>query len=406
MRDTPFDPANPHATLGAHPGEGGVVVRAYRPEAAAVRVLPFGVELEPFDSTGLFEGVLEGETLPLHYELEVAYPDGNTFRLRDPYAFRPTLGELDLHLAGEGRHERLYERLGAHPRKLDGVAGVAFAVWAPNARAVSIVGDFNSWDGRLHPMRSLGASGVWEVFLPDVAPGARYKFAIQGRDGRLRLKADPYALRTEVPPANASVVFASQHRWHDEDWLERRRASSPHAGPLSIYEVHLGSWRGGGSYVELADELAEYAADLGFTHVELLPVMEHPFAGSWGYQVTGFVAPTARFGSPDEFRVFVERLHERGLGVVLDWVPAHFPRDDWALAERIRTGARSSSTTTATRCATSCSRARCTGSASTTRTGCGSMPWRRCSTSTTRAGPASGCRTSSAATRISRRSPS
>jgi len=332
VRSVPFDPVNPHATLGAHPGRGGVVVRAYRPEAAGVRVLPYGVDLEPSDSTGLFEGVVEGQSLPLDYELEVAYPNGNTFRLRDPYAFLPTLGELDLHLAGEGRHERLYERLGAHPREMEGVAGVAFAVWAPNARAVSVVGDFNSWDARLHPMRSLGASGVWEVFLPDAAPGARYKYEIAGRDGSTRLKADPYAFRAEKPPANASIVFASEHRWADDDWVERRRTSSPHAGPLSVYEVHLGSWRGGGTYVELADELAEYAADLGFTHVELLPVMEHPFSGSWGYQVTGFFAPTARFGTPDDFRLFVDRLHERGVGVVLDWVPAHFPRDDWALA--------------------------------------------------------------------------
>ncbi|MDH4346990.1 MAG: 1,4-alpha-glucan branching protein GlgB, partial [Thermoleophilia bacterium] len=329
---TPFDPANPHATLGAHVTRRGVVVRAYRPDASAVRVLPFGVELAQARSSGLFEGVVEDATLPLAYELEVEYPDGSRFRLRDPYSFLPTLGELDLHLAGEGRHEGLYERLGAHRRELDGVVGVAFAVWAPNARAISVVGDFNSWDGRLHPMRSLGSSGVWELFVPDVEEGARYKFELHDRAGGLRLKADPLARRSEVPPANASIVFETAYEWGDGDWLEQRRSSRQHLRPISIYEVHLGSWREAGSYLELADQLADYVSDMGFTHVELMPVMEHPFTGSWGYQVTGFFAPTSRFGGPDEFRAFVDHMHGRGIGVLLDWVPAHFPRDDWALA--------------------------------------------------------------------------
>ena len=331
--------ADPHATLGAHESNGGVVVRAFRPEARAVRVQPAGVEAELKDPAGLWEALLPKTRLPLEYELEVEYPNGDTFMLRDPYAFLPTLGELDLHLALEGRHEQLYEKLGAHVREIDGVAGTAFAVWAPNARSVSVVGDFNSWDGRLHPMRSLGASGIWELFLPGVESGAHYKFEIRTQDGRLRLKADPVASYAEVPPGNASRVFRSQHAWTDDAWLEQRGERDPLRAPMSIYEVHLGSWRrnpleGGRplTYRELADELADYVSDLGFTHVELLPVMEHPFSGSWGYQVTGYFAPTSRFGTPDDFRAFVDRMHERGIGVILDWVPAHFPRDDWALA--------------------------------------------------------------------------
>ena len=341
MRDdpAPYELADPHSLLGAHPARGGVVVRAYRPDAEAVRVLPMDVELEQRNGNGLFEGTIAGATLPLDYELEVRYPAGNTYRLRDAYAFLPTLGELDVHLAAEGRHEELYERLGAHPRVLGGVAGVAFAVWAPNAASASVVGDFNGWDGRLNPMRALGSSGIWELFVPGALPDSRYKFEIRTRDARLRLKADPLAFRTEVPPRNASVVFESTYEWGDGAWLEGRRSSDALAGPVSIYEVHLGSWRLNPlegnrplTYLEAADELAEYAVDMGFTHVELLPVMEHPYAPSWGYQVTGFFAPTARFGGPDDFRAFVDRLHGRGIGVILDWVPAHFPRDDWALA--------------------------------------------------------------------------
>jgi len=335
--------ADPHHLLGAHPRDGGVVVRAWRPEAATVVARPENaepVELELRHPAGLFEGFVPDADAPLSYELEVSYPDGNTYTLRDPYAFAPTLGELDLHLAGEGRHERIYERLGAHPREVDGVAGTAFAVWAPNARTASVVGDFNGWDGRLNPMRSLGSSGIWELFVPEVDDGQRYKFELKGPGGELLpLKADPYALAAEVPPQTASRVYVSRHEWSDEEWLEQRRATDPLAEPISIYEVHLESWRRNAlegnrslTYLELADELADYANDLGFTHVELLPVMAHPFPGSWGYQVTGYFAPTPRLGEPDDFRAFVERLHGHGLGVILDWVPAHFPRDEWALA--------------------------------------------------------------------------
>jgi 1,4-alpha-glucan branching enzyme len=333
----PYELADPHAYLGAHPAKDGVLIRAYRPDATSVRVLPMGVELEPRDGDGVFEGLVRGARLPLEYELEVSYPCGDSYVLRDPYSFLPTVGELDVHLAGEGRHQELYERLGAHPREVDGVAGVSFAVWAPNAASASVVGDFNGWDGRLHPMRSLGASGIWEIFVPGVQAGTRYKFEIRTRAGKLRLKADPFAFRTELPPQNASVVFESSYEWGDAGWLEAR--GSPLARPVSIYEVHLGSWRlntlDGNrplTYAELGEELAEYVSALGFTHVELLPVMEHPYAPSWGYQVTGYFAPTARFGPPDELRVFVDRLHAAGIGVILDWVPAHFPKDDWALA--------------------------------------------------------------------------
>ncbi len=318
-----------------------MAVRVFRPGATAVRVLPQRgepVALALTHPAGVFEAVLpRRRTLP-RYRLEVSYPDAEPVVVRDAYSFAPSLGELDLHLISEGRHEQLWDALGAHPRTLDGTSGTSFAVWAPGARAVSVVGDFNVWNERAHPMRSLGAAGVWELFVPEAAAGHAYKFAIRGADGVVRLKADPVALRAELPPKTGSVVFEPHHRWADAEWLESRRSVEPHAAPISIYEVHLGSWRlntleGNRSltYTEQADELADDALDLGFTHVELLPVMEHPFTGSWGYQVTGYYAPTSRYGTPDEFRDFVDRLHARGLGVILDWVPAHFPRDEFAL---------------------------------------------------------------------------
>jgi 1,4-alpha-glucan branching enzyme len=337
--------ADPHRILGAHEADdGGVVVRAYRPEATTVRVQPANasaaVEAELKDPSGLWEALLPKAKLPLAYELEVEYADGATYTLRDPYSFLPTLGDLDIHLAMEGRHEEMYERLGAHVREIDGAVGTAFAVWAPNARGVSVVGDFNSWDGRLHPMRTLGSSGIWELFIPGVGDGQKYKYEIRAKDGRLRIKADPVAVVDEGSPPNAPVVPDPRHEWNDDEWLRQRAQKDWLREPISIYEVHLASWRRNPlednrplNYLELADELGDYVNDLGFTHVELLPVMEHPFSGSWGYQVTGYFAPTSRFGSPDDFRCFVDRLHRNGVGVILDWVPAHFPRDDWALAQ-------------------------------------------------------------------------
>jgi len=336
--------ANPHGVLGAHPSQAGVTVRALRPAASGISVvLDDGstVELRQIHPGGVFEGVIEGAQLPLRYRLTVDYGAAGSFTIEDPYAFLPTLGEIDLYLIGEGRHEELYQRLGAHVREHQGVGGTAFAVWAPAARAVSVVGDFNSWDGRLHAMRSLGSGGIWELFLPDVEPGARYKYEILTADRELTLKADPFAQATERPPKTASVVFEPHHAWstQDTEWIAQRREQLPLGRPLSIYEVHLGSWRLNSlqdnrslTYLELADELSAYAVDMGFTHVELLPVMAHPFSGSWGYQVTGYFAPTPRWGSPDDLRQFVDRMHSRGVGVILDWVPAHFPRDDFALA--------------------------------------------------------------------------
>jgi 1,4-alpha-glucan branching enzyme len=339
------DLRDPHALLGAHPDAGGVVLRAFRPDAERVTAhLADGgaaepVELERVHTAGLFEGRVPASRVPLRYELEVVYPDGLVVRGRDAYAFPPTIGEVDLHLAGEGRHEELYEKLGAHVLEVDGAAGVAFAVWAPSARSVSVVGDFNAWDGRLHPMRSLGPTGIWEVFLPGVPEGSRYKFEVRAPSGELLLKADPYAFAAEVPPQTASVVDRSRHAWADDAWLARRAQHDPQNGPMTIYEVHLSSWRRDPddperelTYGELADQLTAYCRDMGFTHVELLPVMAHPFSGSWGYQVTSYFAPTPRHGSPDDFRAFVDRMHAEGIGVILDWVPAHFPRDAWALA--------------------------------------------------------------------------
>jgi 1,4-alpha-glucan branching enzyme len=242
------------------------------------------------------------------------------------------LGPVDLHLIGEGRHRRLWEVLGAHVRTVDGVHGTTFAVWAPNARAVRVVGDWNRWDGRADPLAPTGDSGVWSGFVPAVTIGTRYKYEIIASDGSLRLRADPMARAAEAPPSNASVVTESQYEWNDADWMTARTNTNPVQRPLRVYEVHLGSWRPGLGYREAAKELADYVEDMGFTHIELLPVAEHPLTISWGYQVTGYYAPTARYGPPDDFRYFVDHLHERGIGVIVDWVPAHFPRDDWALA--------------------------------------------------------------------------
>ncbi|HJU96602.1 MAG TPA: 1,4-alpha-glucan branching protein GlgB [Jiangellaceae bacterium] len=243
------------------------------------------------------------------------------------------LGEVDLHLIGEGRHERLWDALGAHVRSVDGTTGTVFAVWAPNARGVRVVADFNGWNGHDHEMKNLGPSGVWELFVPDVGDGTRYKFEIHGADGSWTLRADPLAFQAEMPPATASVVFTSRYEWADSDWMAARaRAGTAHERPMSIYEVHLGSWRRGRSYRDLAEELTAYVLDTGFTHVEMLPVAEHPYGGSWGYQVTSYFAPTARLGSPDDFRYLVDRLHQAGIGVIVDWVPGHFPKDGWALA--------------------------------------------------------------------------
>ncbi len=337
---------DPHGLLGPHEADGNTVVRASRPSAMAMRVL--GIDGSEIDMEQVHEGGLFSAVAPqaaAGYRLEADYPAGVTVTFDDPYRFGPTLGEVDLHLLSEGKHRRLWQVLGAHPREVEGVAGTSFAVWAPNARSVRVVGEFNQWDGRLHPMRSLGSSGIWELFLPGVGAGARHKFEILTGSGHLTLKADPLAFAAQKPPATDSIVTESTHEWGDGDWLVRRDTEQWLDQPVSIYELHLASWKRVPeedqrplTYRELAEELPAYVAELGFTHVELMPVAEHPFSGSWGYQVTSYFAPTARFGSPDDFRFLVDALHRAGIGVLLDWVPGHFPKDDWALARFDGTG--------------------------------------------------------------------
>ncbi|MFF0307869.1 1,4-alpha-glucan branching protein GlgB [Streptosporangium sp. NPDC004379] len=324
---------DPHSILGAHPGPKGVTVRALRPLAQKVQlVLDDQVHDMEHVAYGVFEVTLPGLDKVPDYRFRVSYAGAEPYEMTDPYRHWPTLGEVDLHLIGEGRHERLWEVLGARIMRHEDTDGVAFAVWAPNARGVRVIGDFNHWDGSGHPMRSLGSSGVWELFVPGLGEGERYKFSVLGADSVWRAKADPMARRTEVPPATASVVDASYHEWQDAEWMRRRDGRVAVKEPMSVYEVHLGSWRPGLSYRELATQLVDYVSDMGFTHVELMPVAEHPFGGSWGYQVTSYYAPTSRFGTPDEFRHLVDSLHRAGIGVLVDWVPAHFPKDEWALA--------------------------------------------------------------------------
>jgi 1,4-alpha-glucan branching enzyme len=331
---------NPHAVLGAHPLDDGVVVRVFHPDAErAELLLPNGepVALQPLGG-GLFGVIVRGVRLPIAYRARFHFRDGASWERDDPYRFLPTLGDLDLHLFNEGKHRRLWDALGAHPRTIDGVSGTAFAVWAPNATGASVVGDFNGWDGRLLPMRSLGSSGVFELFVPGVDVGSLYKFEIRTKENSLRLKSDPFAQAMEEPPATASQVWRSEYQWGDDAWLRARGSRDPRTEPISIYEVHLGSWarvpeegNRSLSYREIAPKLVEHVRRLGFTHVELLPLAEHAFYGSWGYQVTGYYAPTSRYGSPDDLRYLIDHLHQNDIGVIMDWVPAHFPKDDFSL---------------------------------------------------------------------------
>jgi 1,4-alpha-glucan branching enzyme len=329
-----------------HPlGNGsGVVVRTIQPGAQKVEVIPTHekskprFELKRIPNSDIFEGTAKDASAVYAYDLAVTFPGGHTRQSRDPYSFLPTLGEMDTYLFGQGNELRIYDKLGSKLRVIDGVRGVSFAVWAPNAQRVSVVGPFNNWDGRVHPMRSLGQSGIWEIFIPDLGEGTLYKYEIKNLHGHVTIKTDPYGYLYEVPPKNAAVVWDNtKFKWTDQQWMDRRGKRDPLRSPLSIYEMHLGSWQKKGpfeglSYKELAKPLAEYLNRLGFTHVEFLPVAEHAFYPSWGYQVTGFYAPTSRFGTPDEFQYLVNYLHEQEIGVIVDWVPAHFPRDDWALA--------------------------------------------------------------------------
>ncbi|MFI1092974.1 1,4-alpha-glucan branching enzyme [Streptomyces sp. NPDC020917] len=322
---------DPHALLGAHREPGGVRFRVLRPFARCVAVLVDDRRIElDAEGDGLFSALAPLADVP-EYRLAVVY-DGPEQVVDDPYRFLPALGELDLHLIREGRHEELWKALGSQPMTHGGVAGTRFAVWAPNAQGVRVAADFTFWDGSAFPMRSLGASGVWELFLPGVGPGTAYKFEITRRDGSRQLKADPMARAAEVPPNTASIVTESDYSWRDEEWMAHRGDVPVHRAPFSVYEVHLPSWRPGVGYRELAEQLPAYVKDLGFTHVELMPVAGHPFSGSWGYQVTSYYAPMPRLGTPDDFRYLVDALHRAGIGVIMDWVPAHFPKDDWALA--------------------------------------------------------------------------
>ena len=337
------DHDEPHGVLGAHPasrdGVDGCVVRAFHPDAHACTLLAGdGPVAMAAAGGGVFETFAAGLAPGFAYRFRFAFHDGATFERDDPYRFPPTLGNVDLHLFHEGTHRRLWEVLGAHARTVEGVRGVSFSVWAPNARRVSVIGDFSRWDGRLFPMRRLTGSGVFELFVPGLTEGAVYKFEIKTREGMLRVKTDPMARAMEVPPQSASRVDASSYVWEDDVWMKARRAADHARGPLAAYEVHLGSFAKGmdeggrtPNYREIAPRLVAHVKALGFTHVELMPVAEHPFAGSWGYQVSGYFAPTARFGTPDDFRFFVDHCHGQGIGVIVDWVPAHFPKDDFAL---------------------------------------------------------------------------
>jgi 1,4-alpha-glucan branching enzyme len=363
---TTLEHPDPHHVLGPHVEEdtGAFVIRAFRPDALEIIVHADAGEhrspepMQKIHDAGVFAATFPGVRHPFSYRLEIRYPDGK-YLLRDAYAFPPGLGDLDLHLAAEGKHLSIYRRLGAHVREVNSVRGTSFAVWAPSARRVSVTGNFNSWDGRLHAMRRMG-HGIWEIFIPDVGEGALYKFEVMSMHGQAALKSDPYGQAMELRPRNASRVVHRRFEFSDAAWLATREKGHPLRKPMAIYEVHLGSWKirpkdpaeagpqaalaGPGAdenkpdpaerwltYRELAEQLVDYVADLGFSHIELLPVMEYPYDGSWGYQVAGYFAPTSRYGEPDDLRYFVDRCHARGIGVILDWTPAHFPKDAFAL---------------------------------------------------------------------------
>jgi len=329
---------DPFAVLGDHLVEGRRLLRLFMPHAERVAMADSGQAVPRIDGTDFFELDL-GDAEPTHaHRLEWVDKFGNTHLSHDPYSLPPQLPDFDIHLFGEGKHRHAYRFFGSHLHATEGIEGVLFAVWAPNAARVSVAGDFNQWDGRCHPMRSRGGSGVWELFIPDISAGSLYKFEIRTPNGDITLRTDPYGNHFQTRPDTASIVVAeSRYDWNDHPWISRRKSTDWQQQPMSVYEIHLGSWQrdeNGGflNYRELADRLCEHVKNLGFTHVELLPVTEHPLDGSWGYQTTGYFAPTSRFGTPDDFRYFVDLLHQNDIGVLLDWVPAHFPRDRHALA--------------------------------------------------------------------------
>ncbi|WP_411699432.1 1,4-alpha-glucan branching protein GlgB [Conyzicola sp.] len=322
----------PHSTLGQHPFADGFIVRAVRPLAAAVTAVQTdGTRIElTHASEGIWQGYAAGAGQG--YILETEYDNGPAWIAEDPYRFVPSVGEIDLYLWGEGRHEQIWHVLGAHFRPHEGVEGTSFSVWAPHARAVRVVGDFNGWFGDRHAMRRLDDNGVWEIFVPEARPGATYKFELLTPAGEWVTRADPMARFTEVSPSTGSKVGESLFEWEDKAWIDTRASTDTLNSAMSIYELHVGSWRPGLGYRELAEPLIEYVRELGFTHVEFMPLAEHPFGGSWGYQVTGYFAPTSRFGHPDDLKFLIDSLHQAGIGVIMDWVPGHFPKDEWALA--------------------------------------------------------------------------
>ncbi len=330
---------DPFAILGRHPDGEKTVVRAYIPYAAEVHIAEGGLVLDRLPESDFFEWRGSSKELPEHYRLIWRDDAGYEHMAHDPYTYAPQLPDFDLHLFGEGNHRHAYRFMGAHQHEVDGVPGIRFAVWSPNAQRVSVVGDFNRWDGRRHPMRVRGGSGVWELFIPDLKPGCIYKYEIRSRhNNQILLKADPYGQRHELRPRTASIVAGNtSFKWSDSKWMEARKQADWQHAPMSIYEMHPGSWQRGIegeflNYRELAHRLVDYVKDMGFTHIELMPITEHPYDLSWGYQTTGYYAPTARFGEPDDFRYFMDYCHKNGIGVLLDWVPAHFPKDAHGLA--------------------------------------------------------------------------
>ena len=342
---------NPHEVLGMHILDGNAFICVYMPNAANVEVISESKKgtyylMNKKDERGIFTLVFENQPEVFQYKLRITTNTGNTYETYDPYSFWPTISDYDLYLFNQGNHHRIYERLGAHIREIDGVYGASFCVWAPKAKRVSVVGEFNQWDGRRHQMRMMGSSGVWEVFIPGIKKNDIYKYEIKTPFDQIYLKADPYAFYAEKPPETASRVYdLENYTWSDHTWLEKRQKSDTSDKPVNIYEVHLSSWQQEPdsdpdsetgfkplSYIQLAERLIPYAKKMGYTHLELLPVMEHPYDGSWGYQVTGYYSVTARYGTPEEFKSFVNTCHQNGLGVILDWVPAHFPKDGHGLA--------------------------------------------------------------------------
>ena len=341
---------DPHALLGMHTENNKIVVRAYNVHSKSIVVKDIHAgktyEMNRINDEGLFECVITHRDTPFKYELIHTTKEGHTYSVIDPYCFWPTISDYDLYLFNQGNNHRIYEKMGCHLCEVEGVKGASFCVWAPSAKRVSVVGSFNNWDGRIHPMRMMGSSGVWELFIPGLTKGDLYKYEIKTPTDEIYIKSDPYAFYAETPPHTASVVYdLDNYEWQDSDWMKKRAKESVFDKPVNIYEVHLGSWRQEPdddpesetgykpySYRRLAETLVPYAKKMGYTHLELLPVMEHPYDGSWGYQITGYYAPTSRYGTPEDFKYFIDTCHKNGLGVILDWVPAHFPKDGHGLA--------------------------------------------------------------------------